>query len=48
MLVEDDGKGTRLETPRLLLSGRRRDERVPLEVWDGEGPLYVRTSTGCE
>lgn len=46
--VEAEGSGTRLETARPLLGGLYWRERVLREPWDGGGPLYVRTSTGCE
>jgi hypothetical protein len=37
--VEADGKGTRLEAPRLLLEGLCCGDLVLREPWDGEGPL---------
>lgn len=37
--VEADGKGTRLEAPRLLLGGLCCRDLVLREPWDGGGPL---------
>jgi hypothetical protein len=41
---DDDGRGMRFEPPRVTLEGRYGYECA----LDGEGPLYVRTMTGCE